>query len=56
MADGQTRRIVDTSRPRRREGNRCYAGYQKDQNLHSYHAADVLRSKRDHYVRQGEAE
>ena len=55
MTDGQTRRVVDASRPRR-EGNRSYAGYQKDQNLHSYHAADVLRSKRDHYVRQGEAE
>ena len=56
MTDGQTRRVVDASRPRRREGSYCYAGYQKDQNLHSHHAAVVLRSNRDNNVCQGGAD
>lgn len=56
MTDGQTRRVLDASRPRRREGSYCYAGYQKDQNLHSHHAAVVLRSNRDNNVCQGGAD
>ena len=47
---------MDASRPRWREGSYCYAGYQKDQNLHSHHAAVVLRSNRDNNVCQGGAD